>query len=90
MTNLFFTKDSKGIYKTSFDSAGEKITLQLSRVDSGFINFYANIGTMKPMSIASYGKSSAGKNFLIVINVPSGVTVTVESETEVLSGGFEG
>ncbi len=89
MTNLSFTKDPNGAWRASFVSGGNPVTMQLERVENGYINFFANIGGLDPLPIGSFSKQMAGKKFLRVINVPNGVTVTIESESEVVAGGYE-
>lgn len=83
-SDLQFSKNSENRYETSFTSEGA-VTIQMERSDSGFINVYANLDGMQKKYIGGYGNYYGGKNEIFTVDVPSGITVTIESSSEVVS-----
>lgn len=81
-TNLSFSKQGQ-VYQATYASQGDTV-VQLDRVQGGIVRVYAHVEGMTPSPI--FGDYNAGKNFLIKVCVPSGMTVTIESETEVTTG----
>lgn len=90
MTSLSFTQNDDGKYVASFQSSGSPIAVQLKRVAKGALTFYSSIGSMPTIPMKGYSKLSAGEDFIVTINVPSGVKITIESDVQVTSGGYEG
>lgn len=81
-TNLEFTLNEENRYETSFTSEGP-VTIQLEREDSKIINVYANLNGMNRTLIGVYGNYSSSQNLILVVDVPAGVEVTIESFVEV-------
>lgn len=83
-TNLQFSKTSAGRWEASFVSSGA-VTIQVKRVKFGSMNIYANLDGMERSYIGGYGHYNEGSNSLFRVDVPAGLTVTIESLIEVLS-----
>lgn len=81
-TTLDFTKN-KGVYTAKFTSEGNTI-IELEREDSGVVSVLANISGMRPVAIGQYS-NGYGADAIIRVNVPSGIEVTVKSQSEVKS-----
>ena len=79
---LSFNKEGD-VYKTSYTSQGDTV-VQLERVQGGTIRIYANIEGMAHSPI--FVDYNVSKNFLIKVCVPAGMTVTIESTSEVTTG----
>lgn len=92
MTNLDFTRDAQtGSYYASFTSEGDPVAVHLNRKTNGYIRFYASVGTLRPVMFASFNNADTPANFFRVLPlIPNGVNVTIESGSEVESGGYEG
>lgn len=83
-TDLSFEKNSENRNQASFVSEGA-VTVQMQRRDAGAVNIYANLDGMEKKYIGGYGHYNGGNNVIFSINVPVGVTVTIESFSEVVS-----
>ena len=57
----------------------------MERSGNGYINVYANLDGMDKKFIGGYGNYNGGKNEVFTVDVPSGITVTIESSQEVVS-----
>lgn len=89
MVNLTFKKNASNRYVASFVSTGEPTAVQVQRKEAGDLIVYANVGTMPKVVLQGLSRFYAGRDWLRTINVPANVTVTIESETEVTTGGYE-
>lgn len=78
---LTFTQQGSA-YTATYTSTGDTV-VQLVRKDSGWLNIYANIDGMEKKVIGSWSPHGGDKNMIFKVSVPSGLTVTVESESEV-------
>jgi hypothetical protein len=83
-TDLQFSKNSENRYEAQFVSEGA-VTIQMERSGSGYINVYANLDGMDKKFIGGYGSYNGGSNEVFTVDVPSGITVTIESLQEVVS-----
>lgn len=77
---LNFTKD-KGIWVAEFTSEGNTI-IELEREENGVVSVLANISGMRAVPIGQYS-NGYGADAIIRVNVPSGIEVTVKSQSEV-------
>lgn len=84
ITDLQFNKTSTGRWEASFVSSGA-VTIQIKRVKYGSMNIYANIDGMERSLQRGDGYYNEGSNSLFRVDVPAGLTVTIESLIEVLS-----
>lgn len=71
-----------GVWTASYTSGGDTV-VQLKRKGGGWLNVYANIEGMERKAIASWTSYEGGKDVLFKACVPAGMTVTVESGSEV-------
>ena len=78
---LNFTKEGN-VWTASYTSAGDTV-VQLERASSGWLNVYANMEGMEKMAIASWTDGQGGQYMLFKACVPEGMTVTIESGSEV-------
>lgn len=78
--SLNFTKDN-GVYVAKFTSTGNTI-IELEREENGVVSVLANISGMRAVPIGQYN-NGYGADALIRVNVPSGIEVTVKSQSEV-------
>lgn len=83
-TSLEFSKNATNRYEASFVSEGA-VVIQVERAGNGYINVYANLDGMSKTYIGGYGLYNGGSNLIFSVDVPAGVTVTIESLTEVVS-----
>lgn len=74
---------SKYIYK--FTPSGAQ-TVEVIRSDKGYFTAYAAIGGLDPISIFC---QTERKDLIFQVDVPEGVEVTLESETEVLNAHIQ-
>lgn len=84
ITDLQFSKTSTGRWEASFVSSGA-VTIQIKRVKYGSMNIYANLDGMERSLQRGSGHYNEGSNSLFMVDVPAGLTVTIESLIEVLS-----
>ena len=82
-TSLEFSKNATNRYETSFVSEGA-VVIQVERAGNGYINVYANLDGMSKTYIGGT-VYSGNSNLIFSVDVPAGVTVTIESLTEVVS-----
>ena len=78
---LNFTKEGN-VWTASYTSAGDTV-VQLERKDGGWLNVYANVVGMAKKAIASLTDGQGGRQVLLKVCVPEGMTVTIESGSEV-------
>lgn len=71
-----------GSWVAEYTSAGDTV-VQLERASSGWLNVYANMEGMEKMAIASWTDTVGGRQVLVKVCVPEGMTVTIESGSEV-------
>ena len=71
-----------GVWTASYTSGGDTV-VQLKRKGGGWLNVYANIEGMEKKAIASWTSYEGGQYVLFKACVPAGMTVTVESGSEV-------
>lgn len=88
-TDLSFSKNSQNRDQASFVSEGA-VTVQMQRKDVGALNIYANLDGMGAKYIGGYGSYNDGNNLIFTVDVPAGVTVTIESYPEVVSAKMLG
>lgn len=88
-TDLSFSKNSGNRWQASFVSEGA-VTVQMQRKDVGAVNIYANLDGMTAKYIGGYGNYNGGNNVIFTVDVPSGVTITIESYSEVVSAKMLG
>lgn len=55
--------------------------VQVKRLDKGYFTVYGSIGDMGPVSVFN---TTILQNLIFQIDVPAGVKITMESETEVI------
>lgn len=79
-STLNFTKDN-GIYVAKFTSSGNTI-IELEREENGVVSVLANISGMRAVPVGQYN-NGYGADAIIRVNVPSGIEVTVKSQSEV-------
>lgn len=79
-STLSFT-EKQGIWEAKFTSEGNTV-IELEREESGVVSLLANLGGMRPVAIGQYN-NGYGADAIIRVNVPSGVEVTVKSQSEV-------
>lgn len=77
---LNFTKEN-GVNVAKFTSEGNTI-IELEREESGIVSVLANISGMRAVPIGQYN-NGYGADAIIRVNVPSGLEVTVKSQSEV-------
>lgn len=83
MTELNFKKDANDrFWETSFVSTGERMAIELNRKKEGWCAIYGNIEGMSREMLHSFS-TTAHRNLLFEVDVPSGVTVTIVSLSEV-------
>lgn len=70
------------VWTASYTSGGDTV-VQLERKGGGCLDVYANIEGMEKKSIASWTSFDVGQYVLFKACVPAGMTVTVESGSEV-------
>lgn len=80
-TDLTF--ETKGGIKEycEIEPEGETV-VQIIREDKGVFTVYANLDGMAPVTIFT---DSIHKDYIFRIDVPEGVTITIESTTHVIS-----
>lgn len=78
---MSFTENG-GVWTASYTSGGDTV-VQLKRKGGGWLNVYANIDGMERTTIASWTSYEGGSDVLFKACVPAGMTVTVESGSEV-------
>ena len=83
---LSFTKVGEA-YQAKYTSTGDTV-VQLERVSNGKLAVFANIEGMTPKSLSmpSVNEYNAGQIVLFKVCVPAGMTVTIESTSEVTTG----
>lgn len=79
-TALNFTKDN-GVYVAKFTSSGNTI-IELEREENGVVSILANIEGMRAVPVGQYS-NGYGADALIRVNVPSGIEVTIKSQSDV-------
>lgn len=79
-TTLNFTKEN-GIYTAKFTSEGNTI-IELEREENGVVSVLANISGMRAVPVGQYN-NGYGADAIIRVNVPSGLEVTIKSQSEV-------
>ena len=77
---LNFTEEN-GIYVAKFTSQGNTV-IELEREENGVVSVSANIGGMRPVPIGQYN-NGFGADGIIRVNVPTGIEVTIKSQSEV-------
>lgn len=85
-TDLSFSRNPAGRYEASFVSEGPTV-IQMERTEKGSISIYANLEGMEKKYIGGYGNYEKGdyKNMVFMVDTLPGMTVTVESSSEVVS-----
>lgn len=79
-STLNFTKDN-GVYVAKFTSNGNTI-IELEREENGMVSVLANISGMRAVPVGQYN-NGFGADAIIRVNVPSGIEVTIKSQSEV-------
>lgn len=79
-STLKFTKDN-GTWVAKFTSNGNTI-IELERDDNGVVSVLANISGMRAVPVGQY-QNGYGADAIIRVNVPSGLEVTIKSQSEV-------
>lgn len=79
-TTLSFT-EKQGIWEAKFTSQGNTI-IELEREENGVVSVLANISGMRPVAVGQY-QNGYGVDAIIRVNVPSGLEVTIKSQSEV-------
>lgn len=79
-STLNFTEDN-GVYIAKFTSQGNTI-IELEREGSGVVSILANISGMRAVPVGQYN-NGYGADAIIRVNVPSGLEVTIKSQSEV-------
>lgn len=84
--DLLFSKNPANRDEASFVSEGVT-TIQMKRAKEGSISIYANLDGMEKKYIGGYGAYKNGdyKNMVFTVDVLPGMTVTIESSSEVVS-----
>lgn len=70
------------VWEAAYASEGDNV-VQLERTAGGWLNVYANMAGMERKAIASWTHYEGGRNMIFKVCVPAGLTVTLESESEV-------
>lgn len=83
-TSLEFSKNALNRYEASFESEGA-VVIQMKRAGNGYLNVYANLDGMDKKYIGGLNDYNGADNLIFTVDVPSGVTVTIESPVEVES-----
>lgn len=78
---LSFSKAGSA-WEASYASEGDTV-VQVERAEGGWLNVYANIDGMERKAIASWSPHDGDGNMIFKVCVPAGLTVTLESESEV-------
>lgn len=81
---ISFSKNDKGFWETSFVSNGNCQALEIIREKPGTLLVYGHIDGMNKVLLDDYGPG-ADCNQLIEIDIPTDVTITLVSYTEVKS-----
>lgn len=79
---LSFEKNSQGKWEASIESQGEPMAIEINREKGGSLLIYGNLEGMEKVVLEHYGPN-AEKHHLVEVDVPAGVTITIESYTEV-------
>lgn len=80
-TDINFTKrDGKKEYAEIKPTV--PVVVQIEREDFGFLTIYGNLDDMKPTTVFN---DNHIKDLIFQVDVPAGVTVTIESGVHVLS-----
>lgn len=79
-TTLNFTPN-QGIWEAKFTSEGNTI-IELEREENGIVSVLANLSGMRPVAVGQY-QNGYGADAIIRVNIPSGVEVTIKSQSEV-------
>lgn len=79
-STLTFT-NKQGIWEAKFTSQGNTI-IELEREKDGLVSVLANISGMRAVPVGQYN-NGYGADAIIRVNVPSGIEVTVKSQSEV-------
>lgn len=89
MTNLTFTQNADGFYEASFNATGEPQAVQMVRTTADAVTVFANVGTLAKTPVQGFSKYETGSNCIFTVNFPSGVKVTIVSNSQVTSAGYE-
>ena len=85
---ITFSKNSNDKWEASIVSKGSPMAVEINREKQGSLLVYGNLEGMDKVLLENYGPS-AEKNHLVEVDVPAGVTITIESYTEVKGAKVE-
>lgn len=81
MASLNFNKEGD-VYVARFQSEGNT-AIHMEREEWGVVSVLASIGGLSPVPIAEF-KNGYTPNVIFEVNVPSGIEITIKSQTEVI------
>lgn len=85
---LTFRKNESDKWESVIESEGKPIAVEINRDKHGSLLFYGSLTGMEKVLLENYGPY-ADKHQIVEIDVPSGVTITIESGVEVTSAKAE-
>lgn len=85
-TELTFTQQDNGTYLSSFDTTGVKTIVQLNRKAGGTLLVYVTLDSSEDSVL--YKNLPSTKDCVFEIDLPSGIEVSIFSETDVTYGAY--
>lgn len=86
---LNFTHNGQGRWETSFTSSGDRIAVELNRVESGTLIIFGNLEGLEKTTLHNFGPGS-DQDLMFEIDAPEDVKLTLVSYTEVTAAKITG